>query len=84
MVVKEKKYDSSVAESIQASAGFVNSVKNPLFVILLIFMIGAGYLIQTIGTKLVGMLVDIKVAIVAQNDLVSKQNNILDIMSKRH
>lgn len=40
------KYKSNVAEIIESGGNFVNNVKNPWFVLLLVCMIGSGFLLN--------------------------------------
>ncbi len=70
----DKDYKSPVAETVEATGNFINSVKNPGFIIILVLIIGGGFL----AYKYFDILMDIKLAIVEQNDLVIKQNVLLN------
>lgn len=43
--MKKDKFDSSVAQTLEAGENFINGVKNPWFVIVLLFMIGGGFIL---------------------------------------
>jgi len=78
-----KKHDSTTAQIIDAGADAINGVKNPLFILLLICIGGFGYFTYVIDYKLLDTLIEIKVALLQQNDLVAKQNVLLDNMKRR-
>lgn len=69
----EDRYTSATAEIIEASGNFINSIRNPSFVLLVAVLIGFGYLFY----RAVDELIDIKVAIAEQNVLVAQQNVLL-------
>lgn len=43
--VEEVKFQSPIAQTVQATGNFVNNIQNPLFILVLLLMIGGGYLI---------------------------------------
>lgn len=62
----EVKYNSIIPETIEASGNFINSVKNPLFVIVIVLMIFFGgmlYFAGIMGVRLISSLNEMKVSL---------------------
>jgi hypothetical protein len=74
----EEKYTATTAQVIEASANFLNSIKNPLFILLLLVLVGSGYLFY----KAIGELIEIKISLAQQNSLVAQQNVLLSQQNK--
>lgn len=77
--MSEEEYHSPIAETVEASGNFINNVKNPLFVIVIILILFLGivlYNASILSEKLVTSLQDIKSAVEKNNDLVIQGNNL--------
>ena len=77
MKQNKPKYGSTIADTLEAGGNFVNGVKNPWFVIVLIIVIGVGYFIN----KFTPMFID-QVAILSSNvqTNTNKEDEIIAIL----
>lgn len=78
---EEAKYASTIAETVEASGNFLNNVKNPLFILLVLFIIGfffTIYLCGNIGYQFLDSQKDIKVELQKQSDMQQNQVNHLE------
>lgn len=73
-------YDkSAVAQIVESGGNFLNDVKNPLFVIVIMLMLFIALVIYegiTLGDRLVIALQEIKSSVDKNNDLVTQSNSL--------
>lgn len=75
----EIKYPSPVAQSIEAAGNFLNTVKNPVFILMIFFMIFVSFIIYfggNIGYQFLDSQKDIKLELQKQTDLQQKQSEL--------
>lgn len=82
----DNKYQSPIAQIIESAGNFVNNVKERWFVIVILLILTFSFLAYKyldIATKNLEANLLIKKALYEQNDLVAKQNYLLDGIPKK-
>lgn len=75
MMKQDKRYTSAIAETVDASGNFINSVRNPWFFIFLIFMVGSGYLISKYIPMFTNSIDKVSTRLETLTDKLDDQNN---------
>jgi len=77
MKENKPKLGMDVAQTLEAGENFVNGVKNPLFVLILIIVLGVGYFIN----KFTPVLID-KITVLSSNvqDNTSKLSEVISLL----